>query len=321
MSTVGIHGGGSGGSIDIASLPDEGQQTMANSISVAIASNQSAVPVSGPQTDAEARAYQTASLNFTAGSQSVTLALNGASGASASFVDSSFNGTFKFYVSTDGGTQYIETTGFNIYYATGGAAEISNARHGAISGFRIWDIVLPGGATHVRVTSASGSSGSCVVTLKAGNASNAIAYAIGVPDSDGGTPTGALLVMGRDGTGGTVRSIRVSVNRYERQSVPGLLVITHPATNNVATITKTADTATATQLAAQNVHRYKAIVTNTSSAVLYVLLENSGTAAVTRFTKRLQQWESWEVPDAWIGEIKGVWATDPGDGEAIVTEF
>ncbi len=34
------------GSVGISSLPDEGQQTMANSISVAIASNQSAVPVS-----------------------------------------------------------------------------------------------------------------------------------------------------------------------------------------------------------------------------------------------------------------------------------
>lgn len=44
------------GDVDIASLPNEGQQTMANSISVAIASNQSAVPVSGPLTDAELRA-------------------------------------------------------------------------------------------------------------------------------------------------------------------------------------------------------------------------------------------------------------------------
>lgn len=34
------------GDVDIASLPNEGQQTMANSISVAVASNQSAVPIS-----------------------------------------------------------------------------------------------------------------------------------------------------------------------------------------------------------------------------------------------------------------------------------
>jgi hypothetical protein len=35
------------GDVDIASLPNEGQQTMANSISVAVASDQSAIPVSG----------------------------------------------------------------------------------------------------------------------------------------------------------------------------------------------------------------------------------------------------------------------------------
>lgn len=50
------------GDVDIASLPNEGQQTMANSISVAVASNQSAIPVSGTVavtgglTDAELRA-------------------------------------------------------------------------------------------------------------------------------------------------------------------------------------------------------------------------------------------------------------------------
>ncbi len=49
------------GDVDIASLPNEGQQTMANSISVAVASDQTAIPVSGSVstgglTDAELRA-------------------------------------------------------------------------------------------------------------------------------------------------------------------------------------------------------------------------------------------------------------------------
>lgn len=49
------------GDVDIASLPNEGQQTMANSISVAVASDQSAIPVSGTVstgglTDAQLRA-------------------------------------------------------------------------------------------------------------------------------------------------------------------------------------------------------------------------------------------------------------------------
>lgn len=44
------------GDVDIASLPNEGQQTMANSISVAIASDQSAVTVTGTVTVAQATA-------------------------------------------------------------------------------------------------------------------------------------------------------------------------------------------------------------------------------------------------------------------------
>lgn len=46
--SLGIHGQDPSADVDIASLPNEGQQTMANSISVAIASDQSAVPISMP---------------------------------------------------------------------------------------------------------------------------------------------------------------------------------------------------------------------------------------------------------------------------------
>lgn len=65
--SLGIHGAQQDLDVDadITSLPNEGQQTMANSISVAIASNQSAVPISdnsgsitvdGPLTNSELRA-------------------------------------------------------------------------------------------------------------------------------------------------------------------------------------------------------------------------------------------------------------------------
>ena len=48
--SLGIHGAQQDLDVDadITSLPNEGQQTMANSISVAVASDQSAVPVSLP---------------------------------------------------------------------------------------------------------------------------------------------------------------------------------------------------------------------------------------------------------------------------------
>lgn len=76
MSSLGIHGAQQDIDVDaqITEMPNEGQQTMANSISVAIASDQTAVPVSdnsstlsiddgagsitvdGPLTDTELRA-------------------------------------------------------------------------------------------------------------------------------------------------------------------------------------------------------------------------------------------------------------------------
>ena len=56
--SLGIHGAQQDLDVDadITSLPNEGQQTMANSISVAIASDQTAVPISGALTDAQLRA-------------------------------------------------------------------------------------------------------------------------------------------------------------------------------------------------------------------------------------------------------------------------
>ena len=76
MSSLGIHGAQQDIDVDaqITEMPNEGQQTMANSISVAVASDQTAVPISdggstisiddgsgsitvdGPLTDAQLRA-------------------------------------------------------------------------------------------------------------------------------------------------------------------------------------------------------------------------------------------------------------------------
>ena len=56
MGSLGIHGGFQDGlDVDVTSLPNEGQQTMANSISVVIASDQTAINTDA-LTDAELRA-------------------------------------------------------------------------------------------------------------------------------------------------------------------------------------------------------------------------------------------------------------------------
>ena len=56
MGSLGIHGGPADGlDVEVTSLPNEGQQTMANSISVTIASDQTAIDTDA-LTDAELRA-------------------------------------------------------------------------------------------------------------------------------------------------------------------------------------------------------------------------------------------------------------------------
>lgn len=276
--------------------------------------------VDGPQTDAEDRAYQTATGTITASGQSVTLALNGAKGASVNFVDSSFNGSFKFYVSVDGGSNYIETQAFNIYGATGGRTLSNPKTATGILGFRIWAIVCPPGTTHVKVNAETGSSGSCAVTVKANDGYNLMDYAVTPSEaSDTSQPVGGIMVMMAKGSTGT-SNFKGTTNRYEQAGTHVLTLARVPSSNGT-TITNTNDTATSTELATQNTSRMGGSITNTSSAVLYVLLENSGTASATRFTKRLSQWESWPIPECWIGQIKGVWATDPNDGVAIVQEY
>lgn len=319
-------GGGSGGDVNLIEVGGDaialGQTTMSASLPVVLASDHSPIEVTGDfssdgVTDAEMRAYQTATGTFTASGQSVTLSLNGATGAAVNFIDSAFDGTVRFYTSCDGGVTYVETQAINTF-----TGEVTNRLLPAISPSRIWAFALVGGETHVRVTTASGTSGSCAVTIKANDgAPNPVSLA--VTNSAGGDtslPLGGVVMLGKTGSTG-VRPLTIHNARYEWGGVYFGYVLSVPPTNNVSTITNTNDTATSTQLAAQNVNRLYAWVTNTSSSVLYVLLENGGTASATRFTKRLAQWETWPIPEYWIGEIKGVWATDPNDGVAIVTEI
>lgn len=84
-----------------------------------------------------------------------------------------------------------------------------------------------------------------------------------------------------------------------------------------ASVTSVADTTTETQLIAANSDRLELEITNTSSAVLYVL-KGSGTAAADNLTVRLAQNETYSTE--FTGAVRGVWETDPGDGNALITE-
>lgn len=92
------------------------------------------------------------------------------------------------------------------------------------------------------------------------------------------------------------------------------------ATYRKATRTQVADTASDTQLLAPNPRRKQVLIFNDSSAALYIGL---GTTAVTTsdYTVRVAQYGLFVVGDGYDGEIRGIWASDPGDGAARITEL
>lgn len=88
---------------------------------------------------------------------------------------------------------------------------------------------------------------------------------------------------------------------------------------STATTTSVADSASSVTLLSANSARIKVIITNDSSARLYILFAASA-ASLTAYVLSLAQHESWEELN-YTGEIRGIWATDPGDGAARITEF
>lgn len=79
------------------------------------------------------------------------------------------------------------------------------------------------------------------------------------------------------------------------------------------------DTASPTTLLASNAARLGATITNDSSGILYVKL--GAGASTTSYTKRMLQYDYYEVPFGYTGIIDGIWFTDPNDGAARITEL
>lgn len=89
--------------------------------------------------------------------------------------------------------------------------------------------------------------------------------------------------------------------------------------SSTATTSQVSDTATSTTLLSSNAARLGASITNDSSIALYIKLGT--TASTTDYTVRLVQYAYYEVPFGYTGRIDGIWASDPGDGAARITEF
>lgn len=108
-------------------------------------------------------------------------------------------------------------------------------------------------------------------------------------------------------------SISVAI-ASNQSSVP-----TTEARSVTGTQSSVADNAASVTLLAANAARIKCLITNDSSARLYILF-NASAASLTAYGVSLAQYETWEELN-YTGEIRGIWATDPGDGAARITEF
>ena len=90
-------------------------------------------------------------------------------------------------------------------------------------------------------------------------------------------------------------------------------------TSATATTSTVADNAASVTLLSANSSRRGATILNDSSASLYVKFGT--TASLTSYTVRVIRNSYFEVPYGYTGRIDGIWATDPGDGAARITEL
>jgi len=91
-----------------------------------------------------------------------------------------------------------------------------------------------------------------------------------------------------------------------------------PGTSTTGTNSSVAGAAADTLILASNVNRKGATIYNDSNAKLYLLLGTTA-ASLTNFTVTLSKDAYYEVPFAYSGQIRGIWAS--ASGFARVTEL
>ena len=85
------------------------------------------------------------------------------------------------------------------------------------------------------------------------------------------------------------------------------------------TTSAVADNAASVTILAANAARFSFSVFNDSTATLYLKLAASA-ASTTDYTTQIPP-NSFFSDDTYAGEVRGIWATDPGTGAARVTEI
>lgn len=98
----------------------------------------------------------------------------------------------------------------------------------------------------------------------------------------------------------------------------GNLLVSNASGAGTSAVTSVNDTSSSTTLKSSNASRKEIIIQNTSSAILYI--KYGTTASSTDFTVSLAQ-NDILIEDKYTGRIDGIWASDPNDGAAKITEM
>lgn len=133
------------------------------------------------------------------------------------------------------------------------------------------------------------------------------------------TDNGGALTVDDGGSSLTVDDGGTSLTVDGTVSVSGT-VATAETKASTGTFSAVPDSATSGTLLAANASRLGGTIFNDSSALLYVLW-GAGTASSTNYSVRVYSNGYVTIPANYTGIVVGIWASDPGDGAARVSEF
>lgn len=263
------------------------------------------VTVSGPLTDAELRADR------------VDVALDDGSGNKVTIHDLATQPTDSDYGivthsmihghTTAGGGSFVD-----VKVNPSGALTVDATQSG------IWTVDGPLTDTELRATAVPVDASGTTVPVS-GPLTDAQLRASAVPVDASGTTVPVDVQNASLAVTGTFWQATQPVSGTVTADAGSGTFATKETRSGTATTTQVADTASSTTLLASNANRLGASIQNDSSAVLYV--KCGTTASATDYSARLVQYGYYEVPANYTGRIDGIWATDPGDGAARITEF
>jgi hypothetical protein len=281
--------------VDVKALPNEGQQTMANSISVAIASDQSSIPVS---TTPAAPSATTGTI--TGNAQTISVDTTKASSLMFYVTGTFSNVNCAFEGSIDGGTnwfsvQAVRTNANTIETSTGNLSAAPaygwKASVNGLTNFRVRSTAYTSGTQNWRfvpgvyatepipaaqVSDTQPVSGTVAATISAGATTIAKAEDTVHGDGDTGVPIWAV----RTDTPASTSSATGDYDAIHTNALGQLQVSPYPTTNGGLLIQRilSAASTNATSIKASAGQVYTIYATNLNAAVRYLKLYNKASS-------------------------------------------